>query len=326
MMKKITVIIPVMNEEGNIEKLVDELSYSFAVLPYRFSILFVDEGSTDGTPQVLKKVTKTYNNVHYILLSKNFGHQNALKAGIDAAEGDAVIMMDGDMQHPVEVIPQLLQKFEQGFEIVNTIRKDNGDSTGWMKRASSRFFYKQINRLADIKIRSGSADFRLVSRKVLNELKKLHEYDIFYRGLIVWVGFKQTEIEYEPRKRFSGASKYSLSKMIRFSVQGITSFSVKPLHVAVYIGIAVSILSLLYIPYVLYSLFAGIAVSGWASTIVTVAFFGGLQLMVLGIIGIYIGKVFMFTKERPHYIVRETNLQPGRNEETKEPRYSIAEF
>jgi polyisoprenyl-phosphate glycosyltransferase len=325
-MKKITVIIPVMNEEGNVERLVDELIYSFALLPYRFSLLFVDDGSTDKTPLVLKKIAKTYDNIHYILLSKNFGHQNALKAGIDAAEGDAAIMMDGDMQHPAEVIPRLLEKFEQGYEIVNTIRKDTAETASWMKRASSRFFYKQINRLADIKVRSGSADFRLVSRKALNELKKLNEYDIFYRGLVVWIGFKQTEIEYEPHQRFSGASKYSLAKMIRFSVQGITSFSVKPLHMAVYVGIAVSILSLLYIPYVLYSLFSGIAVSGWASTIVTIAFFGGLQLMVMGIIGIYIGKVFMFTKERPHYIVSETNLQPGKNEENKEPRYSIAEF
>lgn len=325
-MKKITIIIPVMNEEGNIERLVDELSYCFTVLPYSFDILFVDDGSIDKTAQVIKEIAKRNKNIQYILLSKNFGHQNALKAGIDVADGDAVIMMDGDLQHPVEIIPRLLQKFEQGFEIVNTVRKDNARTASWMKRASSNFFYRQINRLADIKLKAGSADFRLVSRKVLAELRKLDEFDIFYRGLVIWVGFRQTEIEYEPRQRFAGASKYSFSKMVGFSIQGITSFSVKPLHVAVYVGIAVSVLSLLYIPYVLYSLFSGIAVSGWASTIVTIAFFGGLQLMVLGIIGIYIGKIFMFTKRRPHYIVRETNLQHGRNEENKESRYSVAEL
>ena len=177
-----------------------------------------------------------------------------------------------------------------------------------MKRKTSNMFYNLINNLSDIELEQGTADFRLMDRRVVNVFKEFKETDLFLRGLVKWMGFQQAGIEYEPAERLKGKSKYTMKKMIRFALQGITSFSTKPLYIATYLGMSFSLISLLYVPYIIYSYYFGHAISGWTSIIATIAFFGGLQLMILGIIGMYLGKLFQQSKQRPHYIIKETNL------------------
>lgn len=307
MKKKVAIVIPACNEQENIPVVIEALQTVMQNTAYAYSVTFVDDGSTDLTLQVLKSEAQRYNNVFYISLSRNFGHQNALKAGIDMIDGDCVVMMDGDMQHPPDLLPALLEKWEMGYDIVYTIRRDH-EELPYMKRKTSNMFYDLINNLSDIELEQGTADFRLMDAKVVAVFRAFKETDLFLRGLVKWMGFRQIGIEYDPAERTQGRSKYTLKKMIRFALQGITSFSTKPLYIATYLGFCFSLLSLLYIPYIIYSYYFGHTISGWSSIVATVAFFGGLQLMILGIIGLYLGKLFVQSKQRPHYIVKESNL------------------
>lgn len=307
MKKKVAFLIPVCNEEKNIPVLISSLRNEMHNSGYVFSFNFIDDGSSDNTLAVLKETAASHTDVFYISLSRNFGHQNALKAGIDQVEADCTIMMDADLQHPPSFVPLLLAKWEEGNDIVYTIRKDHRE-IAMLKRKTSSLFYQVINNLSDIELEEGTADFRLLDRKVMNVLRNLNESDIFLRGLVKWMGFTQSGIEYTPGIRTEGKSKYTIKRMIRFALQGITSFSIKPLYIAVYLGFLFSLVALLYLPYVFYSYYFGHTISGWASLIATIAFFAGIQLMILGIIGIYIGKLFMQSKQRPHYIVKESNL------------------
>jgi glycosyltransferase involved in cell wall biosynthesis len=308
MKKKISVVIPVCNEEANVSIITAALENVFASVDYNFTVTFVDDGSSDGTLEQLKYLSSTHNNVFFVSLARNFGHQNALKAGLDLVDGDGVIMMDGDMQHPPDLIPEMIQQWEQGYDVVYTIRKDHKEMP-LMKRKTSNMFYNLINNLSDIELEQGTADFRLMDKKVVEVFRAFKETDLFMRGLVKWMGFQQIGIEYDPAQRAHGKSKYTLKKMVRFALQGITSFSTRPLYIATYLGFIFSILSLLYVPYIIYSYYFGHTISGWASMIATMAFFGGLQLMILGIIGMYLGKLFMQSKQRPHYIIKESNIQ-----------------
>lgn len=308
MNKKVSIVVPVCNEKGNVPLLIDAVDAVMKNLPYAYDITFVDDGSNDGTVDAIKDQTLSKKHVFYISLSRNFGHQNALKAGLDLSNGDCVISMDGDLQHPPDLIPELIKQWELGIDIVYTIRKDHQEMP-MMKRKTSSMFYNLLNKLSDIELEAGTADFRLLDKRVVEVCRSFNEMDLFWRGLVKWVGFKQLGIEYEPAERKFGKSKYTYKKMMQFALRGITSFSVKPLSIAIYLGFTFSILSLLYIPYVLYSLYFGHPLSGWSSMIVTIAFFGGLQLMILGIIGMYLGKIFLQIKQRPHYVIKESNLQ-----------------
>ncbi len=305
--KTISIIVPVWNERGNLPILIDEIKKALTPLSYTYSIIFVEDSSTDGTLEYIKDQAVNTDYIFYISLTKSFGHQNALKAALDRTDADAVIMMDGDLQHPPSMLPTLIKKWEEGYDIVYTIRNDHQDIQ-YLKKKTSNFFYNIINNLSDIELEQGTADFRLMDHKVVKVFRTFTESDIFMRGLIKWMGFNQIGIEYTSALRGSGESKYTVKKMIRFALQGITSFSTKPLYIAAYLGLFFSLFSLLYIPYILISFIYGHVVSGWASMIATIAFFGGLQLMILGIIGLYLGKLFMQSKQRPHYIVKETNL------------------
>lgn len=307
MKKKISIVVPSFNEEGNIEVLATKLTDVLKQLPYLYEVIFVDDGSADGTLQKLQTLAVIDEHLYYVELSRNFGHQNALKAGYDYADGDCVISMDSDLQHPPELIAQFIEKWEEGYDIVYTCREYRDEATIF-KTKSSDLFYSVINSLSDTKLEKGTADFRLIDRKVVNILSTLNENGLFMRGLIKWIGFKQFAIHYQCDARFSGKSKYNLKKMVRFAVQGVTAFSVRPLYIATGLGLFFSLMALLYIPYILISYFTGHAVTGWTSLIATVAFFGGMQLMVLGIIGMYLGKLFMQSKQRPNYIIRSTNL------------------
>lgn len=308
MRRKISVVIPSFNEEGNIEVLATRLIEVLKTVRYDYEVIFVDDGSSDNTLERLKTLSHLDNNLFYLELSRNFGHQNALKAGYDYADGDCIISMDSDMQHPPEMIPQFLEKWEEGFDVVYTCREYQDEATIF-KTKTSDLFYKMMNSLSDTKLEKGTADFRLISRNVANVLSTLNENGLFIRGLIKWLGFKQFAIHYQCEARFSGKSKYNLKKMVKFAVQGITAFSVRPLYMATGVGLFFSLLAILYIPYILISYFTGHVVSGWTSILATIVFFGGIQLMVLGIIGMYLGKLFMQSKQRPNYIIRSTNLQ-----------------
>lgn len=311
MRKSIAIVIPSYNEATNIDVLVNALNETVSNLNYDFKFLFVDDGSSDDTIAILREKSKLQSNIFYVELSRNFGHQNALKAGIDLVknDADAIISMDGDMQHPPKIIPKLIQKWEEGYEVVYTIREED-KKLSYFKNKSSNMFYSLMNKLSDIKFEPGTADFRLIDKKVAQVFSDFNENELFIRGIINWVGFKQFAINYEPNERFSGKSKYTFGKMMRFAIQGITSFSTKPLSMAIILGISLSVLAFIfYMGYVIYSIYYGHVISGWASVITTVVFFGGLNLVVLGIIGVYIGKLFMQSKGRPNYLISNTNYK-----------------
>jgi glycosyltransferase involved in cell wall biosynthesis len=316
--KKVSVVIPAFNESENITRLVEKLLHVFKGTAYNYELIFVNDGSSDSTRQVLESMHALNPRIQFIHLSRNFGHQNALKAGIDHADGDCIICMDGDMQHPPQLLPTFIQKWEEGYDIVYTRRKFSKHDSAF-KRNTSNIFYSMVNRLSEVKLEPGTADFRLIDRKVANILLQFTEIDPFLRGIIKWVGFSQYAIDYIPDPRLAGKSKYSLKKMMRLAVQGVTSFSIRPLYTAVFIGFLFSGLSVLYLPYVLYSYYSGYSISGWASLMMTIVFIGGLQLIIMGIIGIYIGKIFLQSKQRPNYIVSSTSLK-------KSHQHDFAEF
>lgn len=305
---KISVIIPCFNEDGNIELIYTELVKQLHKYN-SYEILFVDDGSTDSTLDAIKQLCEEpESTVRFISLSRNFGHQNALKAGLDFATGDCVISMDGDMQHPTETIDLLIAKWLEGYEVVYTIRKESRDLP-LFKKYTSKLFYKLMNYISDYEIKNGAADFRLLDRKVVNVLKNLPENFLFFRGLVSWVGFKQAEIVYIPNERYSGQTKYSVSKMMHFASSGITSFSVKPLKLSIIIGVIIASVAFIYALFVLWAfLFTNRAIQGWTSVILSVLFIGGIQLIMIGIIGEYMGKMFLENKRRPNYIIRENNI------------------
>ncbi len=307
MKKLVSIVVPSFNEEGNVETLALRLTVIFKTLPYQYEIIFIDDGSSDHTLDRLKSLASLGDEFFYLELSRNFGHQNALKAGYDHASGDCVICMDSDLQHPPELIPQFLEKWEEGYDVVYTTR-EYADEATFFKRKTSDVYYRILNSLSDTKLEKGTADFRLIDRKVVNVLTQLPENGLFMRGLIRWLGFRQFAINYVCDPRFSGKSKYTFKRMLNFAVEGITAFSVRPLNIAIGIGLFFSVTAILYVPYILISYFSGHVVSGWASLLATIAFFGGMQLMVLGIIGMYLGKLFMQAKQRPNYVVRSSNL------------------
>ena len=306
-MKKLDIILPAHNELQNIIPIYNEIELAMANSKYAYEILFIDDGSTDDTLSQIKKLAIKDNKVKFIELSRNFGHQNALKAGLDATNADIIIMMDCDLQHPPHMINELLRNYELGYEIVRTNRVDHA-STTFLKTKTSNIFYSILNRLSDIKLEQGSADFRLISGSAIKHLKSFNEFDLFYRGLIKWMGYNQISIEYKAEQRYSGETKYTYNKMISFGIKGFTSFSTKPLYFAAYLGFIFASMSLLYIPYIIYTFYMGTEVHGWASVIATVAFFGGVNLMILGIIGVYLSKLFSQSKNRPHYIIKASNL------------------
>lgn len=308
-MKKslISIVVPVYNEEGNVLSFFAELR-KWLPTKYEAEYIFVDDGSTDSTLDKIKKLAIANHNVKYLSFTRNFGHQYALKAGLDIATGRAVISMDGDGQHPAELMPKMIREWERGAKIVYT-RRLSDPNLSLLKNASSTFFYKLINAMSETKIDVGSADFRLLDREVVEFIKGLHESTLFLRGLVTWSGYPSQAVDYHPGKRTWGVSKYSYSRMFHLAIDAITSFSIVPLRLATIIGFFMSAVTGLY---GLYALVAWIThwhvITGWPSVIISVLFIGGLQLMILGIIGEYIGKIFMETKKRPLYIIKEQKL------------------
>jgi len=302
----LSVIIPCYNEADNIIPIYDKLCK--ILYGYRYELLFIDDGSLDTTLKQLASLAEKDTHVKYISFSRNFGHQNALKAGYDFAQGDCILSMDADMQHPPELIPRMIEKWQAGYEVVYTLRDDSKNTT-FLSRITSRIFYGILNLFSETEIVPGSADFRILDRKVADEVKKLQENDLFLRGLISWVGFRQTAITYIPNKRLSGKTKYSFSKRLRFAASGITAFSTQPLKISILIGFIFAFSAFIYGLYAIYeAAFTNNTITGWTSLIVSILFIGGIQLIMIGILGEYLGKLFLENKKRPNYIIRETNI------------------
>jgi glycosyltransferase involved in cell wall biosynthesis len=303
----ISVVIPAHNEAENLPVLLRDLCAE--LVPFRRSeIVCVDDGSTDNTFAVLFEAASQNAQIKYVRLSRNFGHQAALRAGLSYSNGDCVISMDADMQHPVRLVPQMVEKWREGYDVVLTLRSETDDLPAF-KQFASRLFYYAINALSDVRIDPGSADFRLLDRKVVDVIKKLSEADFFLRGIIPWVGFKSCKIDYVPDRRRFGNTKYSLRKMTSFAISGVISNSVQPLRLAAILAAIISSLAGLYTLYALHIyLFYGRLVPGWASVVVATSFIGGLQLLVLGVIGEYVGRILKESRKRPGFVVSATNV------------------
>ncbi|MBP6410634.1 MAG: glycosyltransferase family 2 protein, partial [Pseudarcicella sp.] len=305
--KKICILSAAFNENVNLAYFYNNVKKVIELLPYDFEIMLVDDGSSDGTLEIIKDIAQNDASVKYISLAQNCGQQVALKAGIDHINADAIIMMDCDMQHPPEFIPNLIETWlKTGANVVNTIREEDYELS-WFKRITSKYFYKALNLISDIKLEAGQADFRLIDQSITKNLKKVNRKDIFLRGMINRIECKKILINYSPQKRYAGTTKYTFPKMLKLALSGITSFSNKPLYTIIYTGFFIAFLSLLYLPYVIVTEINGNAVSGWGSLLMSVAFFGGFNLVILGIYGIYIGKILFRDNDIPLYEIDEKN-------------------
>ena len=296
----ISIIIPVLNEEKNLPILYERLKENLK--DFGYEIIFVNDGSYDHSQKVIEKIISRDKNVKLINLSRNFGHQIAISCGIDHAQGDAAIIIDADLQDPPEVIPAMLKKWQEGFDVVYAVRKvREGESI--LKKITAFIFYRLMRILSGTKIPLDTGDFRLISKKVILVLRRTREYQRFMRGLISWVGFSQCGIEFMRSKRFSGKTKYPLFSMLKFALDGILSFSLLPLRIVSIMGIITVAILFLLILYSLYRTITGQTVPGWASTTVIILFLGSIQLISIGIIGEYLGRVYEEVKRRPLYII-----------------------
>ena len=300
-----SVVVPCYNEEAVIDETHRRLSGVLGRLGCPFEIIYVNDGSRDRTLPKLKTLQSRFGYVRVLSFSRNFGHQMAVTAGIDHAVGDAVVLIDADLQDPPEVIVEMVQKWREGYDVIYGQRHARAGETAF-KLATAKLFYRLINRLSDVPIPVDTGDFRLMSRAVVDVIKRMPERDRFIRGMVSWVGFRQCPIQYERAERYAGTSKYPLKKMMAFAADGILSFSIKPLHLATSVGFLASGLAFLGIIYALFlRLFTAYWVSGWTLMIISVLFLGGVQLICLGIIGEYIGRIYSATKRRPLYLVAE---------------------
>ena len=299
----VSIVVPSYNEQDNVGVLFDKIRQILD--GWGFEVVYVDDGSSDDTIHRLRELAQRHKEVSFVSFSRNFGHQAALRAGLRAAKGDVVISMDADLQHPPEMLPQLLDKWQKGYDIVYTVRRDTSETSAF-KRMTSRNFYKVMNFLSELHLEEGAADFRLLDRRVVDIINSQQESDLFLRGYVNWLGFRQIGIPYMPAKRFSGQSKYTFRKMFKLASQGMTQFSVKPLQLSIVVGLILAILGLFYGLYALVGHFAfHDTASGWTSLTVVVLVTSGVQLMLLGVVGEYVGKIFLQTKQRPDYVIRE---------------------
>jgi dolichol-phosphate mannosyltransferase len=301
---KISVVVPAFNEADNLPLLKERLTHALG--PYsNYEILIVDDGSQDDTVKILRAYAAEDAHFQYISLSRNFGHQSALKAGLDRASGSCVICLDADLQHPPEHIATMIERWREGFDVVNMVRQDD-QRTSVFKRVTAKLFYRCLNAISDFEIRPGASDFRLLDRRVVDALCSLEERTLFLRGTLPWLGFRQCYIDYVPETRARGQTKYNLQRMLVLALDGITSSSTRPLRLSTYLGLIMAGLGTVYAGYaMILRLFTGFAISGWASLLVGVLTFGGVQLLMLGILGEYLGKVLIEVKGRPSYIVCE---------------------
>ena len=300
-LKLLSVVAPVYNEVATIEQFYARVCAALQGL--RFEIVLVDDGSTDGSDIELHKLAGNDPRVRVVQLSRNFGHQTALTAGLDHARGDAVVMLDADLQDPPELIPQMLDHWRAGCDVVYAVR-EHREGESRFKLTTARWFYSLFDRLAQVELRHNSGDFRLLDRRPLNALLSMRERNRFLRGMTVWVGYRQAAVPYTRDPRYAGHTKYTLSKMVRFSLDAILSFSHRPLQLATLLGFVISTLAFIAIPVVVVLRVLGSYLPGFGSVTIAVLLLGGIQLIALGIIGEYVGRIYDEVKGRPLYLVR----------------------
>jgi glycosyltransferase involved in cell wall biosynthesis len=305
-MKLISVIVPCYNEEEVLHATHEQLSKVLVALSdYRYELIYVNDGSRDQTLPMLRQIAAADSRVKLLSFSRNFGHQIAITAGLDYCSGDAAVVIDADLQDPPHLIPDMISAWEQGSDVVYGKRRDREGET-FFKLFTARLFYRFINRLADVDIPLDTGDFRLMSRKALDAFLKLREQHRFVRGMVAWVGFKQTALEYDREARFAGTTKYPLRKMLRLAFDAIVGFSNVPLRLATFMGFITSLLAFAGILYSLYvRIFTDETVAGWTFLMIAILFIGGISLIVLGIIGEYIGRIYSEIKQRPLYLIQE---------------------
>ncbi len=305
-----SVIAPIYNEIGNLPEFYRRVKESLEQAGESWELLLVDDGSTDGSTEKIHELAAMDDRVKPVIFARNFGHQLAVTAGLDYAAGQAVTIIDSDLQDPPEVILDMITKWREGYEVVYAVRAEREGET-WFKLATASIFYRLIYRITDVDIPMDTGDFRLLDRKVVAVMRQMRERHRFLRGMSVWVGFKQTGVQYKRAARFSGTTKYPFKKMFKFASDAITSFSYLPLQLATYIGFIAAGLSILAIPVVIVLRIVGSqSFLGQASTLLAVLFLGGVQLISLGILGEYIGRLYDEAKGRPLYIVREAPPKP----------------
>ena len=308
-MLNISVVIPIYNEENNLRILHERLINTFSNLSYSLEIIFVYDCGSDNSLAIIKELAEKDDKVKYLELSRNFGHQIAITAGIEHANGDAVIIMDGDLQDPPEMLPLLINKYKEGFEVVYAKRKKR-DGVSIFKRLSYKIFYRILNMLSPIDIPLDTGDFRIIDKKIVKVLKDMPERDKFIRGQIAWMGFSQSFIEYDRDKRLSGEPGYTFSKLLKLALDGIFSFSNVPLQIATLVGMGVSFISFSLIIWVICQKMVNpnYDIQGWYSLMVSVLFIGGIQLISIGVIGEYISRINSNTKSRPLYILKSKQI------------------
>ena len=305
-MPLISLVIPVFNEEASLAELYRRVTAVMEMSHTPYELIFVNDCSTDRSPPLLHELATHDSRVKILTFSRNFGHQLAITAGLDYSHGDAVIVMDADLQDPPDVLPELLAKWQEGYDVVYAVRTAREGESAF-KRGTAILFYRLLKRLAGVEIPVDAGDFRLMSRRAVTALGTLRERHRFVRGLSSWIGFRQASVSYARATRYAGETKYPWRKMLTFACDGIASFSFAPLRIATYLGLGASFVSFLYIVYALWiKFFTDRSVAGWASLVVAVLFIGGVQLLTLGIIGEYIGRMFEEIKQRPLYIVADT--------------------
>ena len=314
-MVELSILIPVMNEEGNVHLMFERISATISSMIKKwpeaanYEVIFVNDGSTDRTIDSIQELASSSRHVKYINFSRNFGHQVAVSAGLDHARGRAVVIIDGDLQDPPEMIEPLYDKFREGYEVVYAKRTERKGETIFKKYTAS-LFYKLISKITSIEIPVDTGDFRIIDRKIVEVLRRMPEKNKFLRGQIAWTGFRQIGIPYEREARHKGETGYSFSTMMRLALDGITAFSNFPLKIATFVGFMSFLFSLGMIGYALFAQFKGGTVQGWTSTIIIVSLIGGLQLFCMGIIGEYIVRLITNIRNRPLYIIESSDIHP----------------
>lgn len=306
-MKKLSVIVPCYNESLVVEETYNRLTSIFSLEPYEYELIFLDNRSEDNTLKILKKIAHEDKKVKVIGMSRNFGHQGSVACGINNCTGDVAAVIDADLQDPPELIPEMLQLMEkEGANVIYGVRKSR-KGEGWFKKITAKLFYRALNRMSDTQFPVDVGDFRVMDRKVIDTFNGFKEKNKYVRGLISWMGFKQIPFYYERAERFAGETKYPLKDLLRFAAVGIFYFSKKPLKIATFTGFLAVIAGIVYAMVVLISklFLEGVMVSGWTSIIILIVFFGGVQLLTIGVLGQYIGNLFDEAKDRPEYIIDE---------------------
>ncbi|WP_045383729.1 glycosyltransferase family 2 protein [Bacillus spizizenii] len=313
----ISIIIPSYNEGYNVKLIHESLKKEFKTIHYDYEIFFINDGSVDDTLQQIKDLAAGCSRVKYISFSRNFGKEAAILAGFEHVQGEAVIIMDADLQHPTYLLKEFIKGYEEGYDQVIAQRNRKGDSP--VRSLLSSLYYKFINKAVEVDLRDGVGDFRLLSRQAVNALLKLSEGNRFSKGLFCWIGFDQKIVFYENVERKNGTSKWSFSSLFNYGMDGVVSFNHKPLRICFYTGIFILLLSIIYIIATFVKILTnGISVPGYFTIISAVLFLGGVQLLSLGIIGEYIGRIYYETKKRPHYLIKEANIPNKDLPETNE--------